>query len=135
MSANNMIGLSRLIKARQQGYKPAGWVWVDVGSIGYQRLLRTPLMDGKTPRMIALWDISDENPGGLHVLAHPGESVRLADWSWCIGLKVQVDGDDPVRVEAAHERIRAAGAERVVSSCAVGDSVVMLDSMIREVAA
>lgn len=127
--AARMIGLDRLIKARSQGFKPAGWVSVDVGSIGYQSMLRQEIpCDGGTARMLALWSVAADKPGALYVLAHPGESVRMADWAWCIGLRVQVDGDDPVRVAAAHERIVAAGAERVVSTCFDGSNSLLIDS-------
>lgn len=126
--AERMIGLDRLIKARSRGFKPAGWVSVDVGSIGYQSMLRQTVNADGVPRMLALWSVETDKPGALYVLAHPGESVRMADWAWCIGLRVQVDGDDPVRVAAAHERIVAAGAERVVSTCFDGSNSLLIDS-------
>ena len=126
--AERMIGLDRLIKARSRGFKPAGWVSVDVGSIGYQSMLRQDLPCDGAPRMLVLWSVAADKPGTLYVLAHPGDSVRMADWAWCIGLRVQIDGDDPVRVAAAHERIVAAGAERVVSTCFDGSNSLLIDS-------
>lgn len=114
-----MRGQERIINARLKGYKPAGWVMIDVGLHTDQNWLLS--LNGR--------EVMEGMPLTPYVCLGPGESARTADWSWCVGLRVQVDGDDPVRVRIAHERIKAAGAERVVSSCAKGeDDVMLLDS-------
>lgn len=101
-----MRGHEPIIKARQRGYKPAKWVWVDVGSdTGWQSLLAA--YSGA--------EIAPGVPGSTYVRLDQSESARMADWSWTVGLKIHVDGDDEARVMAAVEGIRAAGAARVVS--------------------
>jgi hypothetical protein len=114
-----MKGQERIIKARLKGLKPAGWVMVDVSL--------------RTDQVWLLARNGQEVVEGLPVIPYvclePHESARTADWSWCIGLRIQVDGNDLARVAAAHERIKAAGAARVVSTCAVSEyNVQMLDS-------
>ena len=114
-----MRGHERIIAARMQGMKPAGWVMVDVGLRSDQNMLcRTNGME-----------VAPGVPLNPYVCLSPAESARTADWAWAIGLRVQVDGDDLPRVEAAHERICAAGAARVVSSCVLSrDDVRVFDS-------
>jgi hypothetical protein len=113
-----MRGHERIIAARMKGLKPAGWVMVDVGLRSDQAMLLK--MNGI--------DASPGVPLTPYVCLGPAESARTADWGWLIGLKVQVDGDDLPRVEAAHERICAAGAARVVSSCVLSrDDVRVFD--------
>lgn len=103
-----MKGHEAIIEARTRGYKPSSMVFVDVGqSVAWQSFLtgaKTGMLD-------------DVNPINPHVCLAPNESARTADWSWCIGLRIQVDGDDQVRVMAAHERILKAGASRVIATC------------------
>lgn len=101
-----MRGHEAIVKARRRGYKPAKWVWVDVGSsTAWQTLL------GRYSGS----EIAPGIPAATYVCLDPAESSRTADWSWAIGLKVQVDGDDEARVMAAAEGIKAAGAARVVA--------------------
>ena len=103
-----MKGHEAIIEARTRGYKPSSMVFVDVGrSVAWQSFLtsaKTGMLD-------------DVNPINPHVCLAPNESARTADWSWCIGLRIQLDGTDPVRVMAAFERIKAAGAARVIATC------------------
>lgn len=101
-----MKGHEPIIKARKRGYKPAKWVWVDVG------------MDPAWQSSLSCYsgaEIAPGIPGATYVCLEPCESSRTADWSWTVGLKIHVDGDDEARVMAAVEGIRAAGAARVVS--------------------
>lgn len=114
-----MHGHERIIKARLRGVRPAGWVMVDVSLSSDQPMLLA--MNGQEAR--------PGKPFHPQVCLPVHESARTADWSWCIGLKVQVDGNDLPRVLAAHERIQAAGAVRVVSSCVLGrDNVQVFDT-------
>lgn len=108
-----MRGHERIIEARLKGAKPAGPVWVDVGSDTWMQDLNQGIVNGKR----RWW----QGARDVHVSIAPGESARTADWSWCNGLQVFVTGDDPVRVEAAGERIRAAGASLVALICAGQD--------------
>lgn len=114
-----MRGQERIIAVRMKGVKPAGWIMVDVATNSDQEFLLQ-------------WNGQEASPGKPFnpcVCLSPHESARTADWSWCIGLKIQVDGNDLPRVEAAHERIVAAGAARVVSSCVLSrDDVRVFDS-------
>lgn len=115
-----MRGHEQILEARERGYKPTGWVWVDVGqNTGWQKFL----LEGNSMML------NDTTPLHPQVCLAPNESARTADWTWCIGLMVQVDGDDPVRVMAAHERIAAAGAARVFSTC--GEAI-LIDSAQRK---
>lgn len=117
-----MKGQDRIIKARLKGLKPAGWVMVDVSLRTDQAWLLS--RNGQ--------EVVDGLPVSPYVCLEPHESARTADWSWCIGLKVQVDGNDPIRVDAAFERIFAAGASEVVSSCVLSeDRVLVNDSRVQ----
>ncbi len=101
-----MRGHEPIIKARIRGYKPAKWVWVDVGSdAGWQAFLAA--YSGA--------EIAPGSPGSTYVRLDPSESARMADWSWTVGLKIMVDGTDEARVMAAADGIRSAGADRVVA--------------------
>lgn len=127
--AEKWIGLDRIIKARMQGYRPAGWVHIDVSmTTAAQVLLRTTIGAAGQRTTLAEADVGENLPGTPYVLVPPEQSTRMADWGWCVGLCVQVDGDDIARVASAHERIAAAGAERVVSSAVVGHQVHVIDS-------
>ena len=101
-----MRGHEAIVKARRRGYKPAKWVWVDVGSnTAWQSLLGRYSGSEVAPGV----------PDKTYVCLEPFESSRTADWSWAVGLKVHVDGDDEARLMAAAEGIKAAGAVRVVA--------------------
>jgi hypothetical protein len=103
-----MKGHEGILKARGRGYRPAGHITVYVGQDArWQRYLLecNELM------------ITEEIPMHPQVCLMPNESARTADWFWCQGLIILVEGDDEVRVMAAHDRIVAAGAKRVISSC------------------
>ena len=104
-----MRGHERIIEARNNGYRPSCSVWVDVGADTWMHDLHQGIVSGRR----RWWQSATE----AHVSIDPRESARTADWSWCIGLTVFVTGDDQVRVEAAAERIRAAGAVLVGLSC------------------
>lgn len=111
-----MKGQEQILEARHRGLKPSVMVFVDVGqNTGWQSFLLE-----QNARML-----NDTEPMNPHVCLSPTESARTADWSWCIGLRIQLDGDDQVRVMAAHERILASGAERVVSTCG---EIMLIDS-------
>lgn len=103
-----MKGHEAIIEARTRGYKPSGVVFVDVGqSVAWQAFL---IENNGTM-------ITDTKPMKPHVCLAPNESARTADWSWCIGMVIEVNGTDSVRVMAAAERIKAAGAKRVIATC------------------
>lgn len=103
-----MKGQEQILEARHRGMKPSTMVFVDVGQhTGWQEFLL-----GQNGRMI-----TDTKPAKPHVCLAPTESARTADWSWCIGLVIEVNGTDQVRVMAAFERIKAAGAQRVIATC------------------
>jgi hypothetical protein len=103
-----MKGQEQILEARHRGMKPSTMVFVDVGQhTGWQKFLLE-----QNARML-----NDTEPMNPHVCLAPTESARTADWSWCVGLRIQLDGTDPVRVMAAFERIKAAGAERVIATC------------------
>ena len=106
-----MRGHEKIIEVRMQGLKPQGWVHVDVSRTSDQAWLLGSV-DGRNYN-----EVSPGVPMSLYVCLSPSESSLTADWSWSVGLKLQVDGDDEVRVAAAHEKIVAAGAARVVSTC------------------
>ena len=103
-----MKGHQRIIEARMKGVKPARFVFVDVCLRSNQEWL-AEFFSGQ--------EKCPGYPMGDAVFLEQQESALLADWSWCVGLKIQVDGDDLPRVEAAHHAISRAGAARVVSSC------------------
>jgi hypothetical protein len=111
-----MKGQERIIKARLKGLKPAGWVMVDVSLRTDQAWLLA--RNGA--------EVVEGLPVSPYVCLEPHESARTADWSWCIGLKIQVDGNDLARVGMAHERLQAAGAARVVSSCVLSEDLVVV---------
>lgn len=107
-----MRGHEQIIEARMRGYKPATVVHVDVGgSTRWQSFLAGDMPQGRVTML--------HDSGALHpqVMLAPGESARTADWSWCRGLSISLDGDDPTRVQAAAERIADAGAVRVLATC------------------
>ena len=107
-----MRGHEQIIEARMQGYKPASPVSVDVGqSTRWQSFLSGEMPAGRVTML------HDSKPLHPRVMLSPGESARTADWSWCRGLSIDIDGDDPVRVQAAADRIIAAGAVRVLATC------------------
>lgn len=111
-----MKGREAIIEARTKGYKPSGMVFVDVGqSVAWQAFLMGENITESFPGRVTM--LNDTTPLHPHVCLAPGESARTADWSWCIGLKIEVNGTDPVRVMAAAERIKAAGAARVIATC------------------
>lgn len=101
-----MRGHEAIIAIRKRGLKPAKWVWVDVGTnTAWQAFLL------KTSGV----ELSPHMPASTYVCLAPGESTRLADWGWTVGLKIMVEGDDEARVMAAAEGIKAARASRVVA--------------------
>lgn len=107
-----MRGHEQIIEARLKGFKPATPVHVDVGqSVRWQAFLAGEMPRGRVTML------SDSAPLHPQVMLAPGESARTADWSWCLGLSISLDGDDPVRVQAAAERMAAAGAVRVLATC------------------
>ena len=107
-----MRGHEQIIEARLKGYKPATAVNVDVGrSTRWHAFLAGEMPRGRVTMA------GDQVPLHPQVMLAPGESARTADWSWCHGLTVSIDGDDPVRVQAAADRIKAAGAVRVLATC------------------
>ena len=113
------IGLDRIVEARKRGYKPASMVVVDVGlTLAYQAFLRSEVtMPDRITACMATVDLMDDVPLATpYVLIDPAQSVRLMDWSWCVGLSINIDGDDEARVMAAHEKAVAAGARLVFSS-------------------
>ena len=105
-----MRGHERIIEARMQGAKPDCAVWVDVGSDVWFQDLQHGIVSGRRRWVQGCKE--------ANVTVAPGESTRTADWSWCIGLRVQITGDDYARVMSAVERIRAAGAVLVGAACA-----------------
>lgn len=109
-----MRGHEQIIEARLRGYKPAKAIFVDVGqSVKWQQFLAGEIgIPGQRVTML-----NDTTPLNAHVMLSPSESARTADWSWCVGLVIEVNGTDPVRVMAAFERIKAAGARRVIATC------------------
>lgn len=117
-----MRGHERIIRARNGGSKPSTWVFVDVRK-NVENEVIAKCMD-IDPEMC----LSPGVPLHPHVIVPFRESTRFADWSWAIGLKIQIDGDDEARVMAAHEEVVKSGALIVVSSICIGGNVIVIDS-------
>jgi len=104
-----MKGHEQIIEARMKGMKPETIVFVEVG----QSLKQHAEMVEHARRSSAC-EYGEGRPGCPMVFLEPHESARTADWSWAIGLRVNVSGDDQARVDAACDRIEAAGASLVL---------------------
>lgn len=93
-----MRGHEELIRVRQSGLKPAGLVFVN---------------DYDVVPDVFRWIENGQSP---HVSTH-GDNVSALDLRFLIGLKVSVDGHDPMRVKALAAACRKAGAEYVIATC------------------
>ena len=97
-----MRGHEDLIRVRQKGLKPAGLVFVDDYDV---------LPD------VLRWLENESAPN----VSTDGDLISSLDLRFLIGLKVSVDGRDPMRVKALAAACRKAGAEYVIATC--GDRV------------
>jgi len=112
-----MRGHEAILAARMRGLRPTKTIHVDVS------------LRSDQPRLLGYneCDLAPGIPGTRYVCLGVTESARLADWGWCIGLNIHVDGDDEARVRSAFERIVAAGASVVLGTWSLGERSIWLE--------
>lgn len=110
------LGIDRIISARIRGYKPEH-VFVDVSSTVEPQWPARAVINGPAGERITLWDVPSSQPqGSAYVYVSPVESTRTMDWSWCIGLRLTIRGDEEGRIRSAFERAQMAKAAHVLAA-------------------
>ena len=93
-----MRGHEPIVKARQKGAKPAGFVEV----------LLQPWPRGD-------WATTEFRRG--RVFVEPGDTIDLLDLRFAVGCDVLVDGSNRQRVERLYAALQRHKARRVIANC------------------
>jgi hypothetical protein len=110
------LGIDQIIRARKSGYKPAH-VFVDVSASVDPQWPAREAINGPAGEVVPLWNVpSERTMESAYVYVSPLESTRTMDWSWCIGLRLTIRGDEEGRIKSAFERAQMAKAAHVLAA-------------------
>jgi hypothetical protein len=110
------IGIDRIVAARMDGYKP-DHVFVDVSSTIEPQWPARGMINGVAGEHLQMCQVpSQRTLESAYVYVSPAESTRTMDWSWCIGLRLTIRGDEEGRIRSAFERAQMAKAAHVLAA-------------------